>query len=98
LPISIARSSFFPVEPADAPPHFSVVTDDKRHLILRIEQQNQKAITTPLSNAQLGEYFRNRLGVSYGARVARADLDRYGRIDVKFIKIDSEHYYMDFSV
>jgi hypothetical protein len=75
-----------------------VLTDDKHQLILRIEQQNQKAITTPLSNAQLGEYFRNRLGLANGACVTRADLDRYGRTDVTFIKIDDEHYYMDFSV
>lgn len=98
LPIKVARSGFFPVEPIDAPPHFSVVTDDKRQLILRIEQQNQKAIATPLSNALLGEYFRNRLGLAFGSYVTRADLERYGRTDVKFVKLDSEHYYMDFSV
>jgi len=98
LPIKVAKSGFFPVEPVDAPPHFSVVTDDKRQLILRIEQQNQKAIATPLSNALLGEYFRNRLGLANGAYVTRADLERYGRTDVKFVKIDDEHYYMDFSV
>jgi hypothetical protein len=98
LPIEIARSGFFPTDPIDTPPHFSVMTDDKRQLILRIEQQNQKAIATPLSNAQLGEYFRNRLSLANGAKVTRADLERYGRIDVKFVKIDSEHYYMDFSV
>ena len=98
LPIKVARSGFFPDEPIDAPPHFSVVTDDKRQLILRIEQQNQKAIATPLSNAQLGEYFRNRLGLANGAYVTRADLERYGRFDEKFVKMDDEHYYMDFSI
>jgi hypothetical protein len=98
LPSKIARSGFFPVDPIDSPPHFTVITDDNHQLILRIEQQNQKAIATPLSNAQLGEYFRNRLGLAYGAYVTRDDLERYGRIDVKFIKIDCEHYYMDFSV
>ncbi len=98
LPVKVAKSGFFPVEPIDAPPHFSVMTDDNRQLILRIEQQNQKAIATPLSNALLGEYFRNRLGLANGAYVTRTDLERYGRIDVKFVKIDDEHYYMDFSV
>jgi len=98
LPIKIAKSGFFPVDPIESPPHFSVVTDDKRHLILRVEQQNQKAITTPLSNAQLGEYFRNRLNLANGVFVTRADLERHGRINVRFVKIDSEHYYMDFSV
>ena len=98
LPIKVAKSGFFPVEPITAPPHFTVVTDDKRQLILRIEQQNQKAIATPLSNALLGEYFRNRLGLAFGAYVTSADLERYGRTNVKFVKLDSEHYYMDFSV
>ena len=98
LPIEIAKSGFFPTEPKKAPPHFTVVTDDKRQLILRLEQQNHKAITTPLSNAQLGEYFRGRLNLANGAYVTRADLERYGRIDVRFVKIDEEHYYLDFSV
>lgn len=98
LPRSIAKSGFFPVEPIGSPPHFTVVTDDNHQLILRIEQQNQKAITTPLSNAQLGEYFRNRLGLANGAYVKREHLERYGRTDVKFVKIDCEHYYLDFSI
>ena len=98
LPIGIARSGFFPIDPIDSPPHFTVLTDDRHQLILRIEQQNHKAIATPLSNAQLGEYFRGRLGLPNGAYVNKADLERYGRTDVKFLKIDSEHYYMDFSV
>ena len=66
-------------------------------MILRIEQQNDKAITTPARNSDLGEYFRNRLGLANGAFVTRADLDRYGRTDVVFIKLDEETYYMDFS-
>ena len=55
-------------------------------------------ITTPASNALLGEYFRNRLGLANGAYVTAADLRSYGRTDVTFIKIDEEHYYMDFSI
>ena len=66
-------------------------------MILRIEQQNNKAITTPARNSDLGEYFRNRLGLANGAFVTREDLDRYGRTDVIFIKLDEETYYMDFS-
>lgn len=94
LPASIARSGFFPLEKQ----HFSVVTDDNKQLILRVEQQNDKAITTPMNNSLLGEYFRNRIGVANGAYVWRADLERYGRTDVDFYKLDDEHYYMDFSV
>lgn len=94
LPIHIASSGFFPLNKQ----HFLVVTDDHHTLLLRVEQQNDKAITTPASNALLGEYFRNRLGLANGAYVHTSDLINYGRTDVSFIKIDNEQYYMDFSV
>ena len=94
LPSKIAKSGFFPLEKR----HFTAITDDRHQLILRIEQQNNKAITTPARNSDLGEYFRNRLGLANGAYVTRADLDRYGRADVVFLKLDEETYYMDFSV
>ena len=94
LPSKIAKSGFFPLEKR----HFTAITDDRHQLILRIEQQNDKAITTPARNSDLGEYFRNRLGLANGAYVTRADLDRYGRADVVFLKLDEETYYMDFSV
>jgi hypothetical protein len=94
LPAHIARTGFFPLNKQ----HFTVVTDDGHTLILRVEQQNNKAITTPLSNAQLGEYFRNRLGLANGAFVTKQDLLKYGRTDVTFYKIDDEQYYMDFHV
>jgi hypothetical protein len=94
LPSSIARSGFFPLNKS----HFTVLTDDNKYLILRVEQQNDKAITTPLNNSLLGEYFRNRLGLANGQYVSRADLERYGRTDVDFYKIDDETFFMDFSV
>ena len=94
LPSKIAKSGFFPLEKR----HFTALTDDRHQLILRIEQQNDKAITTPTRNSDLGEYFRNRLGLANGVFISRADLDRYGRITVNFLKLDEETYYMDFSV
>ena len=94
LPRKIAKSGFFPLNEQ----HFLAVTDDHHTLQLRVEQQNDKAITTPASNAQLGEYFRNRLGLANGAYVTAEDLRRYGRTSVTFYKIDDEQYYMDFSV
>lgn len=93
LPSRIAKSGFFPLEKR----HFTAITDDRHQLILRIEQQNDKAITTPARNSDLGEYFRNRLGLANGAFATRADLDRYGRTDVIFLRLDEETYYMDFS-
>lgn len=93
LPQTIAKSGFFPLERR----HFFVMTDDRKSLIMRVEQQNNKAITTPSNNSLLGEYFRNRLGLSYGARVTREDLFRYGRSDVLFTKLEEDLFYMDFS-
>lgn len=93
LPSRIAKSGFFPLEKR----HFTAITDDRHQLTLRVEQQNDKAITTPIRNSDLGEYFRNRLGLPNGAYVTRADLDRYGRTSVKFVKLDDETFYMDFS-
>lgn len=94
LPAKVARSGFFPLDKQ----HFTIVTDDGHTLLLRVEQQNNKAITTPLSNAQLGEYFRNRLGLRNGAFVSKQDLLNYGRTSVDFYKIDDEQYFMDFHV
>ena len=78
--------------------HFSAITDDNKQLILRIEQANDKALTTPLNNSLLGEYLRNRIGVANGAFVTKEDLERYGRTDITFYKIDEEQFFMDFSV
>ncbi|MBD5637568.1 NgoFVII family restriction endonuclease [Clostridium botulinum] len=94
LPAHIARSGFFPLNKK----HFTVVTDDGHTLILRVEQQNNKAIATPLSNAQLGEYFRNRLNLGNGAFVTKQNLLDYGRTDITFYKVDEEQYFMDFHV
>ena len=94
LPAKIARTGFFPLNKQ----HFLVVTDDNHTLLLRVEQQNDKAITTPASNALLGEYFRNRLGLPNGSYIKKEHLIAYGRSNVTFYKIDEEQYYMDFSV
>lgn len=85
-------------DPADCYLHFTAITDDRKQLTLRVEQQNDKAITTPERNSDLGEYFRNRLGLPNGAFVTRNDLEAYGRTNVTFYKLDDETYYMDFSV
>lgn len=94
LPANIARSGFFPLDKK----HFSILTDDSKQLILRVEQQNNKAITTPLNNSLLGEYFRGRIGVANGAFVTKQDLLNHGRTDVTFYKLDDEQFFMDFSV
>lgn len=94
VPSKVARSGFFPTDNEQ----FTVHTDDNHELILRVEQEKDKAITTPDNNSLLGEYFRNRLGLPNGAFVTRADLDMYGRTDVTFVDMQDGSYYMDFSV
>jgi len=94
VPAKVARSGFFPTDNEQ----FTVQTDDNHELILRVEQEKDKAITTPDNNSLLGEYFRNRLSLPNGAFVTRADLDRYGRTDVTFVDMQDGSYYMDFSV
>lgn len=92
LPRAVAKTGFFPLDR-----HFTVQTDDSHTLLLRVEQQNDKAITTPLSNAQLGEYFRGRLGLANGAFVTKQNLIDYGRLEITFYRIDGEQFFMDFS-
>jgi len=94
LTADIYNTDFFP--PVKV--HFTLLTDDSKVLICTRAQQNGKAIHTPHNNSLIGEYFRNRLGVSNGAPVHKQDLVRYGRTDVTFYKIDDETYFMDFAV
>lgn len=96
LPPEVYRSNFFPPKPK----HFTVVTDDSKILICTRAQKDEygQTIHTPHNNSFIGEYFRNRLGLEYGAFVHKDDLERYGRTTVTFYKFDEENYYMDFSV
>lgn len=94
LPSKFSKINFFPLNKR----HFTIVTDDGISMILRVEQANDKAITTPGNNAELGIYFRERLGLEPGQAVTTEDLIAYGRTDVDFIKLDDEHFIMDFSV
>lgn len=96
IPVSskVKKTGFFP--PPDTV--FTALTDDRKCLLLRIEQQGDKAIATPTNNSLLGEYIRNRIGLSNGQYVWRKDLERYGRTDVTFYKLDENQYFMDFGV
>lgn len=94
IPASIRHSGFFPPRKQ----HFTLITDDDKTLDAVIAQDNDKAIETTFDNSLLGSYFRQRLSLPSGAPVTLADLKRYGRTDINFIRIDDETYYMDFSV
>lgn len=96
LPPLVYKSNFFPLRGT----HFTVLTDDGKSLICTRAQKDARghAIETPHNNGLLGEYFRHRLGLAYGAKVTKDDLVRYGRTDVEFCKIDDETFELDFSV
>lgn len=94
IPSSIQKTDFFP----DRGKHFTIKTDDDKILICTRAQANGKAIHTPHNNSLIGEYFRNRLGVGNGRPVLKEHLVSYGRTDIDIYKIDTETYYLDFSV
>ena len=94
VPTNIAQTGFFPSRATQ----FTVLTDDGLSFIAVTAQDGDKAIHTPDGNHILGEYFRRRLGVTLGSFVTRQHLERYGRTDVEFRRLDDETFLMDFSV
>ncbi len=93
LEAKVYRTSFFP----PIAKRFTVLTDDGHIFSCARAQQNGKAIHTPQDNAELGRYFRTRIGVPLGAYITPEDLRRYGRLTLTFYKLDDENYVMDFS-
>ena len=87
------NSDFFP--PIKHP--FTVLTDDGFSMILVAAQQNGKALHSTENNSELGLYFRKRLGLQSGEYVTYNHLEKYGRLEVEFRKIDEETFFMDFS-
>jgi hypothetical protein len=57
-----------------------------------------KQISSFPSKSEMGEYFRNRLGVPLNQEVQKSDLERYGRADVNISLIGEGIYMCDFSV
>lgn len=93
VPQPIGASGFFP----ERGMYFTIHTDDGQVIIAARRQDGGKGIHSTENNSILGEYFRRRIGVPLGRLVTKEDLERYGRTDVTFYKIDDENYYMDFS-
>ena len=88
------RKGFFPPKNV----HFYVHTDDGQRLLCARGGSDGKNLSTPDSNIIIGKYFRDRLGLPLGTLITRKILEKYGRTDVTFTKIDDENYEMDFSV
>lgn len=93
LPAAISKTGFFPLNKRP----FTVVADDGWCAVMRVEQDNDKAITTPGDNSELGIYLRAKLGLDDGELVTKDHLLHYGRTDIEFIKLDDEHFMMNFA-
>ncbi|WP_379969120.1 hypothetical protein [Ectobacillus sp. sgz5001026] len=96
VPLEVHKENpnFFP----NLKEEFTIITDDGKSFLCKMEQDNRKAITICRNNSELGKYFRSRLGVQLGEKVEVSDLYRYGRDYVRIFKINRDLYFMDFSV
>ncbi len=92
IPTNIIRQGFFP----ERFERFTVLTDDGKSFIMVRAQDGGKGLHTTENNAFLGQYLRDRMGLSSGCYVTREDLVKYGRTDVTFLKIDNETYLLNF--
>ena len=93
IPSTERENPFFP--PAGI--IFEVSTDDGCRIALVRAQQNGKALESKPSNALLGAYFRERLGVPNGHTIRFDHLQQYGRTTVDFVLLTGGGYILDFS-
>ena len=93
IPVRIGDGDFFPERHAP----FTVHTDDGEAFIFVRAQDSGKGLHTTRDNSLLGAYLRKRLGVPSGEYVTKEHLEKHGRTDVTFFKIDDETYLLDFS-
>lgn len=92
VPAAVARSAFFP--PRGVP--FAAHTDDGETLFLTIAQDGDKALHSVPDNADVGRWFRRRLGLADDVFVTTADLRRYGADEVRFTALAAGDYFMSF--
>lgn len=93
------KPGFFPdrINPEDKNcPLFKVVTKDAGAFYMRMAQDNNKAIQSAESNAILGKWIRDKLGVASGTFVTKEMLQNYGNTDVLFKKYSNGVYTLDF--
>lgn len=92
IPADIQDSGFFPPRGVQ----FMVYTDDGEQFMAARRQDNGKALHSIESNAILGSWFRNRLGVPDGAFVTLEALKDYGRFTARVYKLSSGDYLLEF--
>lgn len=90
----VYKGDFFPPKGK----YFIVNTDDDKTLIFNRAQKDYGcALQTPENNAILGIYIRERLGVPSGHEISKTDIEKYGKDNIDFYKIDELHYLLSFS-
>lgn len=94
VPVKIHRDhpDFFP----DVEEIFTIQTDDKVEFTCVMAQSNRKAIHTTESNALLGIYFRQKLGLPEETFITLDHLQNYGKTFVTITKLDDRSYHMSF--
>ena len=93
------KDGFFPdrINPEDDNcPIFKVCTSDYGTFHMRMAQSNNKALQTAESNAILGEWLRQRLGIPSGSFIQKKMLENYGKTYVTFRKYEDGTYLLDF--
>lgn len=93
------KDGFFPLKKDNSVknnPLFKVVTKDFPPFFMRVAQDGNKGIHSAESNALLGKYFRNKLGLASGTFITKEMLENYGRTYVTFKKYDNDVYVMEF--
>lgn len=77
-------------------PMFKVVPKDFPPFLMRVAQAGNKGIHTVESNALLGHFFRQKLGVPSGTFITKEMLEKYGRTYVVFKKYENDVYLLEF--
>lgn len=100
IPYNIAdrKDGFFPLKTninEKNNPIFKVITKEDS-FYMRIAQQGNKGIHTAESNAILGKWVRNRLGIPNGTFITKEMLLKYGATRIIFSKFENNIYLMEF--
>ncbi len=93
------KPGFFPERHSSSEknaPMFKVLTKDIGAFHMRIAQQGDKALESVESNAILGKWVRDKLGLSFGTFVTSQHFQNYGRSYVTFRKYEGNVYLLDF--
>lgn len=96
IPVPVKTHRDYPDFFPDVEELFTIQTDDGVEFTCVMAQSNRKAIHTTESNALLGIYFREQLGLPEGTSITLEHLQNYGKTYVTITKIDNLLYHMSF--